>query len=209
MARSYFDVILMDCVQTGAVLGSPAPKGAPPLVIGVLVRELVLHGSDIEAQVTYSDCLIERLDVAEIDVNDTMPTFQNCLIDQIDGWSAVPDAFAGNFSSSDIGGLSPALATTAGLSALKIPALDRVALVILRKVYAQAGSGRKFSALARGLPTSDRGLVPEALSILAKANFVSHASGRSEEIVLPVRDKRAQVLQLLTLPSSFRIDSLV
>ncbi len=205
MAKSYFDVVLMDCVQTGAVLDTPAPKGSPPLVVGALVRELVLHGTDLEASVTYSDCLIERLDVSEIEASDRIPTFQNCFIDQVDGWSKIPDAFAGMLSSSEIGAMSPELGTTAGLSGLKLPALDRVALVILKKVYAQAGSGRKHSALSRGLPPADRGLVADALAALAKANYVAYASGRNGEIILPVRDKRSSVMEILALPSAFKI----
>ncbi|MEO6701323.1 MAG: hypothetical protein ABIP57_07475 [Jatrophihabitantaceae bacterium] len=208
MAKSYFDVVLMDCVQTGAVLDTPVPKGAPPLVVGVLVRELVLHATGVEAAVTYSDCLIERLDVVEIEATDQIPTFQSCLIDQIDGWSKVPDVFTSMFSSSEIGALSPELGTTAGLASLKLPPLDRVALVILKKVYAQAGSGRRSSALARGLSQADRGLVPDALAALAKANFVSSASGRSGAIILPVRDKRSKVMEILALPSSFKIGTL-
>lgn len=208
MAKSFFDVVLLDCVQTGALLAAAVPKGAAPLVVGVLVRELTLHGSDFEAAVTYSDCLIERLDVAEIEVNDPIPTFQSCIIDQVDGWSKVPEAFAPMLSSSEIGALSPELGTTAGLSGLKIPALDRVALVILKKVYAQAGSGRKNSALARGLPPSDRGLVADALTALAKVNLISYASGRSEAIILPVRDQRSRVMEMLTLPSAFKLSAL-
>ena len=209
--RNNFDAVLFDCVQTGIAAGTKLPPELAPFFSGVLIGNLVLNGQSmrLESAATYKDCVIEILDVSNVEDSDSIPTFQDCLIERIDGWSAIPPGFSSNFETAEVGTLSAHSSTTAGLAALTIPAIDRVALVVLRKVYAQAGSGRKASALARGLPLADRALVQESVTRLISLGYLASAAGKTESLVIPIRDRRSRVLEILGSPNGFRLESLV
>ena len=210
MNKHLFDAVLVDCAQVGLYMNTQLPRDAGPFFSEVLISDLALRGSDswLEAGATYKDCVIERLDVSEVEDGARVPTFQNCLIGAIDGWSQVPERFTSNFSTSDIGQLSSVNMTTAGLFGLTISNENRVGLVVLKKVYAQAGSGRKLSSLSRGLPLQERGLVPEVVSALVAAGYLATANGKGEQLALPVRDRRGQVRDLLSSPNAFRLSNL-
>lgn len=66
-------------------------------------------------------------------------------------------------------------------------------LTVLRKLYIQAGSGRKLSALKRGIPPSIIGKIDGVLDILEQHNMVSFYGG----VVQPVRKQSDRAKKIL------------
>ena len=71
-------------------------------------------------------------------------------------------------------------------------------LTILRKLYRQAGAGRKISALSRGITSSEvLSCIPAVLSLLEKHGFVRIFN----QVVHPVRKKADRVEAIMNAPS--------
>lgn len=65
----------------------------------------------------------------------------------------------------------------------------RVLLTMLRKLYTQSGSGRKQSALFRGLDQRARQVVPEILDFLVREELAIKSSVGEETVWFPVRSE--------------------
>ncbi|MEV6054266.1 hypothetical protein [Streptomyces sp. NPDC052107] len=92
--------------------------------------------------------------------------------------------------------------TIKGILALKTTPMNKVLLTILKKVYAQRGTGRKESALFRGLDAKHRELVPDAVQRLAGAGLITSARSGGTRIYLPVRGMAGRVRRILQVPQS-------
>ena len=197
------DAVLYDAAMVASKIPRDGKAIPTPLIADVLIELLEL--SDEEPALvgaTLSGCVIETLDVSEVTAVAGFPTFQNCEIGTIVGWSCVPVAFAQHFDADcNIGGYAGADLTTSGLLRHNLPDAQRVALTVLKKVYAQAGAGRQAPALARGLPLELRPLVDEVVQRLATSGLLELADGRGVKIVRPVRSARTEVMALLEAPS--------
>ena len=201
-----YDAVLLDVTHVADAMSARPIPGTSPFFSGLLVDELILSGDDsYVSQATFSECVIEVLDVGDVDDSGRVPTFQNCLIGSLRGWWAIPDEYAGNFTTSEVANYSGAPRTTGGLISLNLDKRDAIGLVILKKVYLQAGHGRRESALVRGLPLADRVLVPEVTASLCASGFLVRSHHRGNDLVLPVREKRGLVMQVLEKPQSFSL----
>ena len=84
--------------------------------------------------------------------------------------------------------------TNAAVMRLAIPDGLKVLMTVLRKLYLQAGGGRKRGALKRGLHGSHMlGLVDRVVDVLESEGFVT----ASKEVVHPVRKHAMRVRKIL------------
>jgi hypothetical protein len=199
-----FDAVLADTIRVADTF-SPDPARQNYLIEGVLFDYLSLgDGQSTLAKATLQGCVIETLDISNLERSDACPSFQECLIGHVEGATAIPESFAQNFTSCEIDSYSDQLQTTAGIMQLKMPAQLRIALTILKKTYSQRGTGRKESALSRGLSPQLRPLVSEVIADLIQHGWITASSGRAETIYLPVKNRRAEALKALDKPGDFR-----
>ena len=82
----------------------------------------------------------------------------------------------------------------------------RVLLTTLKKLYLQSGSGRKNSALFRGLDQRGRALVPEIIQLLKSEGLIIKAG--DDEIWIPTRSESLRVKQIMAAPFASR-DALI
>jgi len=87
--------------------------------------------------------------------------------------------------------------TTSGIMGLSLPLAVRVALTVLKKVYLQAGSGRKESALRRGLDDRARNLVTPVLAALQAEGLVLRRIHKGETIWHPDRSAMPRIQRIL------------
>lgn len=205
MDLDLFDAVLLDAVLVADELIPDGSVDISPFFSDLLISCVTVTGSaGLLARSTFKECIIERLVVTDAADAEEFPSFQSCVIGLVDGWSKIPAAFESQFVSCEIDGYSQYSDTTSGLLELPLSLHDRVALVILKKVYLQSGSGRKELSLARGLPPEARGSVSEIVDDLVSENLVGRASGRnSEPLIVPVRSARVTALQYLQEPMLF------
>jgi len=201
-----FDAVLADTIRVADTF-SPEPARQNYLVEGVFFDYLTLgDGQPTLARATLQGCVIETIDISNLERPDDCPSFQDCLIGHVEGATAIPKEFASKFTNCEIGGYSDQLQTTAGIMQLKMPAKLRISLTILKKIYSQRGTGRKEGALSRGLSPQLRPLVPEVIEDLMKYGWITASSSRGESIYLPVKNRRTQALKALDKPGDFRLD---
>ena len=204
-SESRFDSVLADTIRVADTLPSN-PGRQSYLIEGVIFEYL---SPDTEhpalAKATLQDCAIDNLDISSLENADDCPSFQNCIIGYLDGAGAVPQWLVSKFSGCEIDRYSDQLQTTAGIMQLTLPAEQRVALTILKKVYAQRGSGRREGGLSRGLDPQSRTLVPSVLSALVSDGWIWRSRSRGDAIYLPVKERRREALRALDRPKDFYI----
>ncbi|MGW6697002.1 NACHT domain-containing protein [Nocardia sp. NPDC055049] len=203
-----FDAVLADSIRVASALGSnDASKHQHFIVDGVEFSELNLSvDSNIFASVTFLNCVFHYLDISLTEMGRPFPEFSNCIIGYLDGVSSIPDWLASSFKNCSIEEYSQQSHTTAGIMQLGLNTQDKVALTILKKIYNQRGSGRKESALSRGLDQASREHVPGVLSALQSLNLIQKSSAGSNILYLPVKGKRADAMRALEKPGEFRLE---
>jgi hypothetical protein len=196
------DAVLADAA---AVLAS-RPDGSldrPVLVEAVLFTELDLDGAvDVWANVQLADCVIEVLDLGGIHSADECPNIARSQIETVKGASQWPEALASVVSDTHVEHyeLSP---TTAGLQGSGLGPDELVAVTVLKKIYLQAGGGRKESGLSRGLSPELRGRVQGVLGRLESEGWIQRASSGGSSFYLRVPGRRPEVIEIVEQPDRF------
>jgi hypothetical protein len=206
-AESRFDAVLADTIRIADALHSTVARDSY-LLEGVIFEYLAPdEGHRTLARATLQDCVIDILDIGNLENADDCPQFHSCLIGYLDGATAIPQWLTGKFTDCEIDRYADHLSTAAGIMQLKLPNEKRVALTVLKKIYSQRGSGRKESALSRGLDQQSRLLVPSVVAALVSDGWIWRSTGRSEPIYLPAKGRRSEALQALDKPGDFRLKS--
>lgn len=141
------------------------------------IKEVAFGPGVIESGIKFNNCLIEKVsgiaDKAGIPRN---VMGQDCEIEQFDN-----------------------MATNNAVLQLDIPPQLKALLTILRKLYKQAGAGRKLTALNRGIsqPEVLRYISP-VLHILERNKFITVFN----KVVHPVRKQGSRVEKILSSPTT-------
>jgi hypothetical protein len=194
-------VLLSDLVR--AAMQREWPIDNDVYVNGVVVPELCLQNHGVSYHhVNYQDCYFKRLEI-EVDVTgSTAPRFARCYFAEVDGRISKADLPSGIFDSECLFDSFPTVAeTTDAILSLDLPLGTKVLLSILKKLYQQKGSGRKESALIRGLDHHGRRLVPSILRLLENENLAVQYKRGTLLIWLPVRGAMARVGRIIASPT--------
>lgn len=156
---------------------------------GAAISELSLPDMQVDLGGTiFRDCIVENLNADGFVEWLKSPRFSACYFGVVEGIATADelpsDVF---FGECQFGDFSHSFSTTKGILELEIPLPVRVMLTILKKVYLQPGSGRKTSALYRGLDQQSQAYVGDILTLLNRYGFLRRVHVGSEEIWLPVR----------------------
>ncbi|NCL75625.1 hypothetical protein AIIKEEIJ_03091 [Rhodococcus sp. YH1] len=203
-----FDAVLCDILQCASKLDdSASPNSRKTYTIeGVAIEHLEANSDAISGNIIYKDCLIQHFDISAAEEGSTFSHFQSCIFGYIEGAASLPSWVVENFQDCTFEEFSNTSSTTAGILQLDINPRLRVALTILKKIYAQRGSGRKAGALRRGLDQASQLLVPEVLSALQTDGLVTRSSSSRNIVYLPVKSRRGEVLKALEKPGDFRLN---
>lgn len=209
MGDGHFDAVLLDAARTADRFNAPFERGDNILISEAIVSSLqVLGSADHVSNGQYNDCIIDYLDLTELEDAGTFPTFRSCLIGHIDGWREVPKRYAAHFIDCEVASFSGTFGTTDGLLTAGSTIDDSIALTILKKIYKQKGSGRKLSALSRGLPPHEKGRVGSVLSALESTDLVRRVPKGNIELFVPVPKYRQTVSRILEAPAGFSLTDL-
>lgn len=203
-------------LQTASHERGTAQHAADCLSVALhLVRDESTAPVDLRGQVI-SDACIDRVALDEISLRNV--AFRNCVIREV----RLSDDVERNgvtFSGCDIGRIVGASArtgvpttlvssdctideydnvsTNSAVLKLDIPPQLKALLTILRKLYKQAGGGRKVAALKRGITRPDvSAYIDPVLGLLQKHEFVSVFNS----VVHPVRRRSGRVEAILAAP---------
>ncbi len=196
--------IAADLVLVLAELGASC-DGDSVYVREVIVPELRLEDLATDLHVVeFQDSVVGVLSLGADVRAERLPKFVRCHIGAIEGRTGPDDIPRARFVECEIGAFEESAQTTRGIMSLSLPRGTKVMLTVLKKLYAQSGSGRKASAFYRGLDTQAQALVDEVLSLLRREGLVTKSARGSQQIWLPTRtqDSRRRALAMLAAPNA-------
>ncbi|MGB8648804.1 MAG: NACHT domain-containing protein [Anaerolineae bacterium] len=177
--------------------------GPPIYLHGVFVSELEFD--DIQADfhlVEFQDSIIALLDIAyDIDPC-ALPRFRRCYFARIEGRTSEEDLPKDCFIECTFDEFENTTKNTRGILALSLPLGTKVLLTVLRKLYAQSGSGRRESAFYRGLDARAQQMVPSVLQLLRHEEFIARSKQSDDQVWLPVGSVRRRALAILAAPTT-------
>jgi hypothetical protein len=172
---------------------------------GVLVPELSLEQSQTDlARVEFQDSVFGSLSVSADFPIDHTPRFVRCHFGLVEGFTGLRDLPTKVFLDVTADDFDNPAHTTNAILSLALPLATRVLLTVVRKLYAQRGSGRRESALYRGLDARAQQLVPEVLDLLRREGFAIRSRQGDQPVWLPARssDARRRALSILAAPNA-------
>lgn len=181
-----------------------ALSGPAPLVRDVVIPSLTIAKDADAGNAAIQDSIIERVDLEEGYTDKCVPRLLRCSIGIVEGATSEADFAPTKVEECTVDTFADSAATTASIMDLAVPDEVKVRLSILKKIYLQRGSGRKESALVRGLRPKDRALVPGALALLHAEGLVVRSRAGKTVLWVPVRSAHKRALQILGAPLSSR-----
>jgi hypothetical protein len=134
-----------------------------------------------------------------------LPRFIGCFVLELDGRVSERDLPPGTFDGDcTFDMFADRAESTDAILDLDMPLGAKVVLTILRKVYLQRGSGRRETALRRGLDVTGQRLVPGALRLLKSEGLITSYPRRNVRVWQPVRTHSARVGLMVTAPATSR-----
>ena len=176
----------------------------PVTVDGPLIPflELGTTAADL-SMVKFKDCFFSRIEIDATADASKVPFFRECYIDEIDGIVSSDDLPKGRFDSACIiDRFTSSTDTTRAVLTLDRPLGIRVCITILKKLFEQAGSGRKENALHRGLDSHARRLVPDVLRVLQTEGLARPYPSKRGKIWIPDRSSRRRVGRMIAAPGA-------
>jgi hypothetical protein len=169
-------------------------------------RGLTITGADI-AEVDLEDMVLHNLNLRNCTIHQVSLgaaaslsniRFSGCLIDCVLGVASRANLPTGMFDDQcDIEGYET-FATSAALQQLQAPPQLKALLTALRKLYKQAGGGRKRAAFHRGITQQEVArYIDPVLALLERSGFVTI----SNNVVHPVRKQASRVQRILDAPT--------
>ncbi len=192
--------IIADCAMTALSM-------AVDLELGKLeFRGIVIESASI-GRICFEDISISGLQIRDCTVKEIVfgtkgcasgVKLNGCVIEKISG-IANSTGVPRNIIGDDCEILHfDNMATNNAVLQLNIPPQMKALLTILRKLYKQAGAGRKVSALTRGITQSDvERYIDPVLAVLERHHFITIYN----KVVHPVRKQGSRVERILSSPS--------
>lgn len=168
------------------------------------LHDSIIDGASINAleldeislhNVSFHNCTVRELVIGEsTDLGSIR--FKSCLVDKISGVSdrrALPAGFISEDSEIDA---YDNISTNSAVLKLDISPQLKALITVLRKLYKQAGGGRKLGALSRGINGDVQRYIAPIVDLLKQHDFVTVQSS----IVHPIRRQRGRVEEILSSP---------
>jgi hypothetical protein len=177
----------------------------------VYIREVIIpevRFEDLAAdlrKIEFQDSVIGVLGIAsDFPADWQLPKFVRCHIGAVDGRTGKRDLPTSRFFDCEFDAFEEAAKTTNAIMSLELPLGTKVMLTVLKKLYAQSGSGRKGQAFYRGLDSRAQSLVGSVLDLLRREQLVARSSRGTEQIWLPTRskDSRKRAMAMLAAPNA-------
>lgn len=181
------------------------------------IENLDTGGGEIcTGKLYFSECIIDHLELDPTSSFCSSIRLQGCIIRSLAGVHSSGDIPHELLDARcEIEEISDQTSTNAGILSTDIPLPLRVMLVILRKLYTQAGAARRENAFFRGLDGSAQRYVADILDILGSEGLAFRERRGGEPLVVPNRSAMSRVLDVIKSPETsadplvFRVRDLV
>ncbi|MBI4385163.1 MAG: hypothetical protein HY579_14185 [Nitrospinae bacterium] len=172
------------------------------------LREVAIEGITFDDEdrdfsvIEFQDCAFVSLEIGPGVSFDKFPKFLRCHFANVIGRSGERDLPEGRFTECTFDQFENRAQTTSAILKLSLPPASRVLLTVIKKIFAQSGSGRIESALYKGLEPREKEVVPQVLSLMRKHGFIIKSRQGTKTVWLPPKDSefRKRALSILTAP---------
>ena len=164
---------------------------------GIYLDENSPRFSDLEFQ----DCMFQSLEVDHKLDPAKLPVFLRCYFGEVEGRMGPDDLPSEVFKDCVFDCFAESAQTTSKILNSTLDMGTKVLLTILKKVYFQRGSGRRESALYRGLDHAARRVVPDVIDLLAREGLILKSKANDGTLWLPVRAQSVRVQRILVAPN--------
>jgi hypothetical protein len=174
----------------------------------IFVKDAVIEllsigeGSPNLAEIEFQSCIFKTFEVTDPLDLARAPRFLDCLIQRVEGRVGPKDMPLDRFTDCSFEEFSESTITTSSILQTSLPKSVRAALTVLRKLYLQRGSGRRASALIRGVDPGSRALIPQVLTILEQEGMTYRTRVGGQDVWHPVRSQAARANNVLAGPST-------
>lgn len=209
--------------QFGAALAAASKKAASPALLIDLVKvsQELSYGYSEEgiyikdgffnffevfeapnfSKITFQECYFDRVDIDLDATRSTSPKFVRCHIEEMSGPLSQNDIPVGIVDNkTEIVTFTQEAQTNADILNLEIPLSVRVLLTVLRKLFMQAGRGRRENAFYRGLDTNARAYVSDILSILESLGFAHPHKINGPTVWIQNRARASEAREIINAP---------
>lgn len=170
---------------------------------GVFYPEINCGETDKDfSNVEYQDCVFQTIALASEANEKLLPKFTSCGFGLVDGRVSEKDLPKNVFQNCSFESFTDTSETTSAILELRLALGVRVLLTVLKKLYLQPGSGRRDSALHRGLDQQAQSLLPGVMQILKRENMVLETKSGGRVLWLPIRAQSARVRKMISAPNS-------
>lgn len=203
--KQSYDGVTMDILRIAQELNAGANSlGGKFIISEAMIPVLTVpEGENTWSDVEFRDCVIGELDIALAEPVNHQPRFLRCLIGNLRNASPHVQTNIESlpyFNDCTVEHFDSGPSTNSEILNLPISIGTRVLLTVLRKLYVQKGTGRKESALFRGMDHRARELVPNVLNLLQRERLAIKSRAGEQTIWLPERSSTARIRQLLANP---------
>lgn len=195
--RGASDGLVLDATRLALALDA---KTWPSLTFaGLQLDSLSFADAEADLSTLYFDnCVIDILDLTEYDGDSDLPIFSRTLFGVVLGVGGAGALPAGHFLDCEFGQFDSSSMTTRGiLATVGLSPRQRVLLTVLKKIYLQRGSGRRYSALVRGLSEQMRAFVPEVTDFVVANGLATTGRVGSNSLYYAIRGQTARVRQMV------------
>lgn len=143
------------------------------------------------------NCIINKIIIEGLDGGEKLPRFFSCLFGNVIGCHSENTLPMENFQGCIFDSFEDQKHTTAAILDLDLPTPLKVAFTILKKLYLQAGGGRRENSFYRGLSHIEQRYIPDVIKVLRQYDLMMPSKGSRNGIWLPVRAKAGYVKNLI------------
>lgn len=173
--------------------------------VGVNIGELDLCSDLYDSiNVSFKDCIIERINIPSMSMENIRVTLRSCLIGTAEGVVSNSDLSHVHFFNCEVDQYANEYSVNNEVLSTTLPLGVRVLVVTLRKIFTQSGSARLESALVRGLDHRARMVAPEVIDVLRRNHFVVEAGRQGKIAYSGNRSKRKDALSIIQSPNSYQ-----
>lgn len=186
------------------VLLSRGSSPAKPTVLRDLhIPTLRLAEGSDAALVRLEGCIIDLLDLSDVESAERLPSLYNCAVEAVEGVAGFDELAKDRLHGTTVAYFSDSVENTASILRLDISDYRRVMLTVLRRTFVQSGRSRKESAFYRGsLTMSQKELIPVVLKRLGSADVIRRTRKKDTVLWEPNLAMYRRVTQILDTPTT-------
>jgi hypothetical protein len=180
-------------------------NGASLKITGAILDEIQIDAEINLSRIEISESLINKIEFGrgnrDLEAKN-YPIFRSCEIGTVEGANGHLDLPQNRFlDNNKVDYFASLSSTNDRVVESNLQDSVKVLITIFRKLFLQSGSGRRYSALKRGLPSHLVPLVDRILPIIIQMQFAQEVTVDRNPVIIPMRRFASRVRKIIAAPN--------